>query len=176
MITRGSRPNYQILENGIEALYSESTLPEAEYQSQVAYPSSSIAPQSDLEACTTLLSDNEILPSESESQPPASPGLIKLSNNPLSRKRKHPAIATSWVWEFFNTTKSASEWIARKTQKRQTEDQLIHCIFNDQQGKQCTWKTTDSARQFSTANMQRHLEKHGIYGPKHDIPAKRNLG
>jgi hypothetical protein len=33
MVTRGNRPNYQILVNGVEALYNESTLMEAEYQS-----------------------------------------------------------------------------------------------------------------------------------------------
>lgn len=70
----------------------------------------------------------------------------------------------------------ASEWTTRKTQKRQTKNQLIRCTFIDQKRKQCSWKKTDSSRRFSTADTQRHLEKHEIDGPKHGIPTRRNQG
>jgi hypothetical protein len=73
--------------------------------------------------------DNESLPSESASQSlvTVSPGLAKLHNAPLSRKRKRPASVTRWLWEFFGTTKYVSEWTVRKTHEWQAEDQMICC-------------------------------------------------
>ncbi|KAK9311497.1 hypothetical protein V1524DRAFT_371149, partial [Lipomyces starkeyi] len=74
--------------------------------------------------------------------------------------------ATEWMWAHFETTEYNRPWIMKRTKSKRLTDREIRCIYIDEQtGIRCNWKTTDSARQTSTSNMARHLEKHSIYAP-----------
>ncbi|KAK9258391.1 hypothetical protein V1519DRAFT_360639, partial [Lipomyces tetrasporus] len=103
--------------------------------------------------------DCEILPSQSISQNPTSPVTVDSSSSIISedsctiQPRNRAARATEWMWAYFETA--------------ELTDRDIRCIYIDEQtGIRCNWKTTDSARQTSTSNMARHLEKHSIYAPE----------
>jgi hypothetical protein len=97
MITRRNRPNYLILENGIDA-FSEQDILSGHEEKMSEFVA---VFQSEIDSSVNI-PDNEILPSESASQSPAiiipdPHSSIISSNAPLSRKRKRPAPATAWV-------------------------------------------------------------------------------
>ncbi|KAK9349958.1 hypothetical protein V1523DRAFT_328702, partial [Lipomyces doorenjongii] len=98
----------------------------------------------------------EILPSQS--QDPTGPVTVESSSSINSegsrtlQRHKRAGPATEWMWAYFETTEII--------------DRDIRCIYIDEQtGIRCHRKTTDSARQTSTSNMARHLQKHSIYPP-----------
>jgi hypothetical protein len=127
MVTRKKRPNYAILENGLEALSGEeNSLSDDDSQSQAFQSSFFTARQSETNSSINIPS-SEVQPSESASQPPAtvSPDSTKLYTAPLARKRKRLATATDWIWEHFETINYNREWTARRTQKHYIEDRDI---------------------------------------------------
>ncbi|KAK9426871.1 hypothetical protein V1505DRAFT_144413 [Lipomyces doorenjongii] len=70
------------------------------------------------------------------------------------------------MWAYFETTEYNRPWIMKRTKSKRIIDRDIRCIYIDEQtGIRCHRKTTDSARQTSTSNMARHLQKHSIYPP-----------
>ena len=94
-----------------------------------------------------------------------------------SLKRPHPAPVTSWMWGQFEVTEVDREWTVKKTKKRVPTDRDIQCTHLDNKtGLQCPWSTSDSLRQTSTTNMQRHLEKHSIFSPHSQSEASRRKG
>ncbi|KAJ8097682.1 hypothetical protein POJ06DRAFT_185144, partial [Lipomyces tetrasporus] len=117
--------------------------------------------------------DCEILPSQSISQNPTSPVTVDSSSSIISedsctiQPRNRAARATEWMWAYFETAEYNRPWIMKRTKSKRLTDRDIRCIYIDEQtGIRCNWKTTDSARQTSTSNMARHLEKHSIYAPE----------
>jgi hypothetical protein len=116
--------------------------------------------------------DCEILPSQSISENPTSPVTVDSSSPSISedsctiQPRKRAAAASEWMWTYFETTEYNRPWIMKRTKSKRLTDRDIRCIYIDERtGIRCNWKTTDSARQTSTSNMARHLEKHSIYAP-----------
>ncbi|KAK9242087.1 hypothetical protein V1506DRAFT_445142, partial [Lipomyces tetrasporus] len=107
------------------------------------------------------LSDSEILPSESVSQPQSLNSAIAGS----SVSQKVPK--ESWFWPYFTCTETRSEWFDNRTKKRKFADRIIQCaVVDDGTGKECNWSTTDSKRQSSSTNMTRYLrEVHSILPP-----------
>lgn len=157
MTTRQKRPNYFLLNDGLddEALPEDCIL-------------ESFQPNPD--SFTNIgTSSSSILPSESVSQ--TLTGIISAESCSFptpnySRKRPRPAPVTSWIWDQFEVTEVEREWIVKKTKKRVPTDRDIRCAYLDgKTGLQCPWSTSDSSRQTSTTNMQRHLEKHSIFSP-----------
>ncbi|KAK9318985.1 hypothetical protein V1517DRAFT_235222, partial [Lipomyces orientalis] len=142
--TRQKRLDYRLLNDGSD----EEASPEDRILESLPPPS-----------CHDFVdtTDYEIFPSESPSQnatnsaTPDSSSIIS-SSALSSRSRKRPAPATEWIWQDFDTTESV--------------DREIRCIhIHEDTGSRCSWKTTDSARQTSTANMVSHLRKHSICAP-----------
>lgn len=148
MTTRQKQYDYFLLNDGLD----EAALPEDQITESF---------QSDLESFISFPS-SEILPSESVSQTLARSS----SFSTPSQRRPRAAPVTNWMWDYFQVTEVAREWIIKRTQKRKPTDRDIQCAFIDgKTGIQCPWKTSDSLRQTSTTNMQRHLEKHSIFPP-----------
>ncbi|KAK9428164.1 hypothetical protein V1505DRAFT_289658, partial [Lipomyces doorenjongii] len=109
--------------------------------------------------------DDEILPSESASQP-----LVTAASSEIA----HPAPQkTGWLWGYFETVEFPNEWIEKRNKKKRCIDREIRCtLINKDTGRQCNWSTTDSKRQTSTTNIRHHLkEKHGILPPGVPEPA-----
>jgi hAT family C-terminal dimerisation region len=90
-------------------------------------------------------------------------------------KKPRPAPTTEWIWDYFSTTEVSREWKVLRTGKPRTIDMDIQCtVIDDKTGLQCNWKTSDSQRQSSTSNMQRHLErKHSVLPPQSSKPKQR---
>ncbi|KAF1808660.1 hypothetical protein P152DRAFT_369984, partial [Eremomyces bilateralis CBS 781.70] len=131
MVTRHNQQNYLLLNDGYDETLPEDQITESNFESFVN------------------LSSTEVLPSESVSQALTHSAPI-VSSSILPRKR--PAPTTAWMWDYFQTTEVAREW--------------IRCAFiNEKTGIQCPWTTSDSLRQTSTSNMQQHHKKHSIYSP-----------
>jgi len=71
---------------------------------------------------------------------------------------RRPALATEWVWPYFEVTTVEREWIVKRTGKRRIVDRDICCVYVDEKtGTKCDWKTTDSARQ--TADQEGEYDK-----------------
>ncbi|ODQ69996.1 hypothetical protein LIPSTDRAFT_333809 [Lipomyces starkeyi NRRL Y-11557] len=118
-------------------------------------------PESYTEIDTIIqLSDFEILPSESMSQPQSLSSVIAGSS--VSRK----VAKESWFWPYFTCTETRSEWFDNRTKKRKFVDRIIQCaVVDDGTGKDCNWNTTDSKRQSSSTNMRHLREVHSILPP-----------
>ena len=164
MVSRQARVDYLLLNDG----YDDETLPE-DYISETAQ-SGTTQLQPEIKSFSNIPS-SEILPSESASQIIHSPIPTSSFSSvlpPRSQKRWRPAPVTSWLWDHFEVTEVDRPWIIKKTKKRELVDRDIQCAYIDSKsGKQCSWKTSDSQRQTSSTNMQRHLEKHSIFSPHH---------
>ena len=102
-------------------------------------------------------------PSSGESPSPSSNGKVPR----ISQKRPRMSVATGWIWEYFNVTEVHRRWEVRKTKRIETIDRDIRCSLTDKRtGEPCPYATSDSKRQTSTTNMQRHLaDKHSIFSP-----------
>ncbi|KAK9485635.1 hypothetical protein V1527DRAFT_466452 [Lipomyces starkeyi] len=101
-----------------------------------------------------------VLPSESASQR-LNTSRVQLFNHRSSfSKLPRPAPVTSWMKANFEATEVAGEWVIKRAdQKTRIYGQRYPmCVYIDNKtGIQCPWKTSDSSRQNSTTNMQRHL-------------------
>ncbi|KAN0087231.1 hypothetical protein V8E54_000919, partial [Elaphomyces granulatus] len=72
---------------------------------------------------------------------------------------RRPALATEWVWPYFEVTTVEHEWIVKRTGKRRIVDRDICCAYVDEKtGTKCDWKTTDSVTKENMTTQQR-LEK-----------------
>ncbi|KAK9366127.1 ribonuclease H-like domain-containing protein [Lipomyces kononenkoae] len=163
--SRQRRLNYRLLNDGSDEAAFEDRIQELP-----------MAPDSvssdELTSGVANSPDCEILPSQSIPQDPTSPVTMGSSSSIISQgsctiqPRKRPASATEWMWAYFETTEYNRPWIMKRTKSKRPVDRDICCIYIDEHtGIRCNWKTTDSARQTSTSNMARHLEKHSIYAP-----------
>jgi len=86
-----------------------------------------------------------------------SPSQIQLRHCTLASRR--PALATEWVWPYFEVTTVEHEWIVKRTGKRRIVDRDICCAYVDEKtGIKCDWKTTDSVTKENMTTQQR-LEK-----------------
>lgn len=160
MTTRRKRLDYRLLNDGSD----EEALP----QDRVASPTPEIGTFFDG-------SNSEIVPSESASQyqlPHTSSIMADSSiashilQDTYPRSCQRLTSASEWLWAYFETTEIDREWVLKKSRKRKLADREIQCTFvAEKTGKQCGWRTTDSARQSSTGNMRLHLSKHSIYSP-----------
>ncbi|KAN0068028.1 hypothetical protein V8E54_013956 [Elaphomyces granulatus] len=57
---------------------------------------------------------------------------------------RRPALATQWVWPYFEVTTVEHEWIVKRTGKRRIVDRDICCAYVDEKtGTKCDWKTTE---------------------------------
>jgi hypothetical protein len=159
IVTRQKRPNYFLLNDGFDD--------EAAPEDRILDSS-----QSDFFESFTDIPSSEILPSESASQTPATSSQSSILRH--TRKRPRPAPVTNWMWSYFEVTNVTREWVVKRTKRRELIDRDIRCIYVDNQtGIQCLWKTSDSLRQTSTTNMQRHLEKHSIFPPSDTASLKK---
>ncbi|KAK9319972.1 hypothetical protein V1517DRAFT_280867 [Lipomyces orientalis] len=150
MNTRRNRPNYFLLNDGLEAS-AEDRLDSHEN-------------------VTTL--ENDILPSESASQiqqlrfestiqAKSATSLAPLQE-PLQHARISEPKSTNWPWTYFDISEFEKPWI-------------IPCaVLDNETGEKCGWKTTDSKRQGSTGNIIDHLRKqHSIDSPNRPEEPKR---
>jgi hypothetical protein len=164
-VTRQKRLDYRLLNDGSDE--------EALFEDRI--PESPVAPESlpsNESAFVSFINtpDHDILPSESVSQETTS-SVIQDSHSSLisqdtsfPRSQKRPAPATEWMWAYFETTEFNCPWIMKRNKRQKFIDREIRCLYIDEEtGTQCSWKTTDSARQTSTTNMGTHLRKHLIY-------------
>ncbi|KAK9241594.1 hypothetical protein V1506DRAFT_550285 [Lipomyces tetrasporus] len=165
--SRQRRLDYRLLNDGSdeEASFEDRILELPELpESPESFPLNESAPGS------VNGPDCEVLPSQSVSQDPTSP-VTEVSSSSIIledslRTRKRAAPATEWMWAHFETTEYNRPWIMKTTKSKRLTDREIRCIYIDEQTWiRCQWKTTDSARQTSTSNMARHLQKHSIYAP-----------
>ncbi|KAK9318911.1 hypothetical protein V1517DRAFT_334249 [Lipomyces orientalis] len=125
-----------------------------------------------LDYLTVNVSDSKIEILPSQSQDPTSPVTVESSSSIISegsrtlQRHKRAGPATEWMWAYFETTEYNRPWIMKRTKSKRIIEGDIRCIYIDEHtGIRCHWKTTDSARQTSTSNMARHLQKHSIYPP-----------
>ncbi|KAK9349554.1 hypothetical protein V1523DRAFT_333490, partial [Lipomyces doorenjongii] len=146
METRGNRLDYLALNDGYESQTdTRGSSPILEATDPGSSSSHYSIGQSELEVDPILqLSDSEILPSESVSQPQSLNSIMAGS----SVSQKGPK--ESWFWQYFTCTETRSE--------------IIQCaVVDDGTGMECNWSTTDSKRQSSSTNIVRHLrEAHSI--------------
>lgn len=86
---------------------------------------------------------------------------------------RRPALATEWVWPYFEVTTVEREWIVKRTGKRRIVDRDICCAYVDEKtGTKCDWKTTDSARQ--TADQEGEYDNPAAPGKEYS-PLGRNI-
>ncbi|KAJ5337385.1 uncharacterized protein N7506_005407, partial [Penicillium brevicompactum] len=112
-----------------------------------------------------LESFDEVLPSESASQQPATGSL---SSNPRQKN--------DWMWRHLLIRNIPNEWIEKRSQRKKVPDREICCAITNEDGTQCNWSTTDSKRHGSTTNIRHHWrEKHGGLPPT-DILLALKLG
>ncbi|KAK9358134.1 hypothetical protein V1504DRAFT_413115, partial [Lipomyces starkeyi] len=162
METRGNRLDYLALNDGYESQTDtrcSSPILEATDPGSSSSHYSIGQPELYTEVDPILqLSDSEILPSESVSQPQSLNSIIAGS----SVSQKGPK--ESWFWQYFTCTETRSEWLDNRTKKRKFVDRIIQCaVVDDGTGMECNWSTTDSKRQSSSTNIVRHLrEAHSI--------------
>ncbi|KAN0073287.1 hypothetical protein V8E54_008507 [Elaphomyces granulatus] len=93
-------------------------------------------------------SDEEALPEDRiVANGPMSPSQIQLKLPwHCTLASRWPALATEWVWPYFEVTTVEREWIVKRTGKRRIVDRDICCAYVDEKtGTKCDWKTTDSA-------------------------------
>ncbi|KAK9371796.1 uncharacterized protein V1513DRAFT_386140 [Lipomyces chichibuensis] len=145
METRGNRLDYLALNDGYESQTDtrcSSPILEATDPGSSSSHCSIGQPELYTDVDPILqLSDSEILPSESVSQPGSLNSIIAAP----SISQKGPKV--SWFWQYFTCTETRSEWI-------------IQCaVVDDSTGMQCNWSTTDSKRQSSSTNIIRHLKE-----------------
>ena len=163
METRGNRIDYLALNDGPEDWNSSQEGP---------IPSSPPLDHSQSAIGTNIdcfhESFDEVLPSESASQQPAS---SSLSSNPRQKNE--------WMWKHLEIQEFPSEWVEKRSQRKMDTDREICCAVTDEDGRPCNWSTTDSKRHGSTTNIRHHLkEKHGVLPPNVSIPdpaSKLNL-
>jgi hypothetical protein len=87
-----------------------------------------------------------------------SPSQIQLRHCTVASQR--PALATEWVWPYFEVTMVEREWIVKRTGKRRIVDRDICCAYVDEKtGTKCNWKTTDSVTKKENMTTQQRLEK-----------------
>ncbi|KAK9234129.1 hypothetical protein V1525DRAFT_321626, partial [Lipomyces kononenkoae] len=153
MQTRGNRQNYLALNDGYDSdalsedWISSPLSPAAQdpvEPSSLPHSQSQSAVSSDINSFVEILDDEE-LPAESASQPPARATSSQIADTTPQK--------TEWLWGYFQT--------------RESMDREIRCtLVNKDIGQNCNWSTTDSKRQTSTTNIRLHLkEKHGILPP-----------
>ena len=100
-----------------------------------------------------------------------SPSQIQLRHCTLASRR--PALATEWVWPYFEVTTVEHEWIVKRTGKRRIVDRDICCAYVDEKtGTKCDWKTTDSVRQ--TADQEGEYNNPAAPGKEYS-PLGRNI-
>ncbi|KAJ5343499.1 uncharacterized protein N7506_003323 [Penicillium brevicompactum] len=92
-------------------------------------------------------------------------------------KKPRPAPTTDWIWDYFSTTEVSREWKVLRTGKPRTVDMDIQCtVIDEKTGLQCSWKTSESQRQSSTSNMQRHLEReHSVLPPQSSTSKQKDI-
>ncbi|KAK9428606.1 hypothetical protein V1505DRAFT_332264, partial [Lipomyces doorenjongii] len=175
MQTRGNRQNYLALNDGYDSdaasedwisspLSPETQDLEEAGPSCLPHSLSQSAVSADINSWVEIL-DDEVLPSESASQP-----LVAAA----SSQTAHPTpLKTEWLWGYFQTREFRNEWIEKRNNKKRFIDREILCaLIHKDTGKQCNWSTTDSKRQTSTTNIRHHLkDKHGILPPGVPEPA-----
>ncbi|KAK9241482.1 hypothetical protein V1506DRAFT_550573 [Lipomyces tetrasporus] len=164
MNTRRNRPNYFLLNDGIDEEASS---------------------EDRLDSSPNVISlENDILPSESASQtqqvqfePSAETQVEQLSTiqtessisiaplqEPLRHGGRSKPQSTKWPWTYFEISEIENPWIVKKSNKRKLIDRDIRCAVLDKQtAEKCGWKTTDSKRQASTGNMINHLRGAAFY-------------
>ena len=85
---------------------------------------------------------------------------LKLPWHCTVASRRGPALATVWVWPYFEVTTVEREWIVKGTGKRRIVDRDICCAYVDEKtGTKCDWKTTDSVTKKENMTTQQHLER-----------------
>jgi hypothetical protein len=153
VFTRGARRiNYRLLNDGSD----EEALPE----DRIAASDLDATPEPQV----PMTSDDSQMPMTTDVAEPDSTHITTATL--ASRRRERPALATEWVWPYFEATTVEREWIVKRTGKRRIVDRDICCAYVDEKtGTKCDWKTTDSVRQTATSNMKNHLAKHGILPP-----------
>ncbi|KAK9489763.1 hypothetical protein V1508DRAFT_361396 [Lipomyces doorenjongii] len=159
MKTRGNRQDYLALNDG----YDNETQTDSRCSSPIldaTDPGSSSLhysagqPELYAEADPILqLSDSEILPSESVSQPQSLNSTIAGSSLKSEGQKR--------------IMETRDEWFDNRIKKRKFADRIIRCaVIDGRTGKECNWSTTDSKRQSSSTNITRHLkEVHSILPP-----------
>ncbi|KAK9342275.1 hypothetical protein V1522DRAFT_334669, partial [Lipomyces starkeyi] len=167
MQTRGNRQNYLALNDAYDSeappedwisrlIPSPATQdPEGLGQSSLPHYLSQSAVSADVNSCLEFL-DDEVLPSESASQPP-----ITASSSQISHPKPHK---NELLWGYLQRREFPYEWIEKRNKKTRFIDREIRCtLINKDTGKQCNWSTTDSKRQTFTTNIRLHLKgKHRI--------------
>ncbi|KAK9237946.1 hypothetical protein V1525DRAFT_342647, partial [Lipomyces kononenkoae] len=160
MQTRGNRQDYLALNDGYDSETQTDTrcyspILDATDPGPSSLNDSIGQPESDPPVDPILLSDSEILGSESVSQPQSD-----IAGSSVTQR----GAKESWFWQYFNCTETRSEWFDNRTKKRKFVDRIIQCaVVDDRTGKGCNWSTTDSKRQSSSSNITRHLkEVHSI--------------
>ncbi|KAK9327457.1 hypothetical protein V1520DRAFT_264655, partial [Lipomyces starkeyi] len=157
MEARGDRQNYLALNDGYE-----SDAPSEDWISSPLSPEPKPGPSAlphslgqsavgaDINSCVEV-PDDEVLPSESASQPPVTAASFQIADAATQKTD-------------FQTREFPNEWIEKRNRKKRSTDREIRCtLINKDTGKQCNWSATDSKRQTSTTNIRVHLkEKHGI--------------
>ncbi|KAK9377310.1 uncharacterized protein V1513DRAFT_95484 [Lipomyces chichibuensis] len=176
METRGYRQNYFALNDG----YDSEVLPEDQLSnSPTPGPSSNpMFGQRELDSLIDI-SDVEVLPSDSVSQPTRQPdGDSSIVSRPsvdivLPLVRPYSDKKKAWFWAYFTQKEIAHEWYDQKYKKRRTTDTRIQCsIVDERTDIVCNWHTSDSKRHASTSNMTNHLlRKHSIMSPD-DLPSE----
>ena len=163
METRGNRIDYLALNDGPEDWNSSQ---EGPIPSSPPFDHSQSAIGTNIDCFHE--SFDEVLPSESASQQPAS---SSLSSNPRQKNE--------WMWKHLEIREFPSEWIEKRSQRKMDTDREICCAVTGEDGRPCNWSTTDSKRHGSTTNIRHHLkEKHGVLPPNVSIPdpaSKLNL-
>ncbi|KAK9371778.1 uncharacterized protein V1513DRAFT_454555 [Lipomyces chichibuensis] len=94
---------------------------------------------------------------------------------PLRKARISETKSTKWPSTYFEISEFENPWIVKKSNKRKLIDREIRwAVLDDETGKKCDWKTTNSKRQASTSNMIDHLRKqHSINSPDKPEEPKR---
>ncbi|KAK9358843.1 hypothetical protein V1504DRAFT_459728 [Lipomyces starkeyi] len=160
MQTRGNLQNYLALNDGYDSEaasedWISSPLSPAtqdlEEPRPLPHSLSQSAISADINSCVEIL-DDEVLPSESASQPPVTAASSQIAQ-PTPQK-------TERLRSYFQTREFPNEWIEKRNKKKRFIDQEIRCtLTNKDTGKQCNWSTTDSKRLTSTTNIRHHLKE-----------------
>jgi hypothetical protein len=128
MQTRGNRLDYFALNDGPEDWISSQEEP---VPSSPPFGDSQSAIGTKIDSL--LESFDEVLPSESASQQPATGSL---SSNPRQKN--------DWMWRHLLIRNIPNEWIEKRSQRKKVTDREICCAITNEDGTQCNWSTTDS--------------------------------
>lgn len=130
METRGNRIDYLALNDGPEDWISSQERP---------IPSSPPFDHSQSAIGTTIdcfhESFDEVLPSKSASQQPAS---SSLSSGPRQKNE--------WMWKYLEIREFPSKLMEKRSQRKMNTDREICCAVTGEDGRPCSWSTTDSKR------------------------------